>query len=78
MRRCIATVHAAEPKAVINNPVTASASTPVTWNAPESACQQMALFEDIVKAAGKTLNNATFNRGGQSLTHLTIPGGGGI
>ncbi len=78
MKRCVATVQAAEPKAVINNPITASASTPVTWHAPETACQQMALFEDIVKAAGKSLNNATFNRGGQSLTHLTLPGGGGI
>jgi hypothetical protein len=78
MKRCIAIVHAAEPKAVINNPVTATPSTPVTWNAPEGACQQMALFEAIVKAAGKTLNSATFNQGGQSLTHLTIPGGGGV
>ena len=78
MKRCIATVHAAEPKAVINDPVTATASTPVTWNAPETACQQMALFADIVRASGKTLNNATFNRGGQSLGHVTLPGGGGI
>ena len=78
MKRCIATVHAAEPKAVINDPVTATASTPVTWNAPETACQQMALFADIVRASGKTLNNATFNRGGASLTHVTLPGGGGI
>ena len=77
MRHCVATVHAAEPSAVINDPVTATASTPVTWNAPETACQQLALFEDIVKAAGKTLNNATFNRAGQSLTHVTLPGGGG-
>lgn len=78
MKRCVATVHAAEPNAVINNPVTATASTPVTWSAPENVCQELALFEDIAKAAGKTLNNATFNRGGESLTHLTIPGGGGI
>ena len=77
MRRCVATVHAAEPNAVINNPVTATASTPVTWNAPENACQELALFEEIVKAAGKTLNTATFNRGGESLTHITLPGGGG-
>ncbi len=77
MRRCVATVHAAEPKAVINNPVTATASTPVTWDAPENACQVLALFEDVVKAAGKSLNNLTFNRGGQSLTDLTLPGGGG-
>ena len=78
MRRCVATVHAAEPDAVINDPVTAASSTPVTWDAPENACQVMALFEDIVKAAGKTLNNATFNQAGESLTHITIPGGGGI
>ena len=78
MRRCVATVHAAEPKAVINDPITATASTPVTWNAPENACQELALFGDIVKAAGKTLNNTTFNRGGESLTHVTLPGGGGI
>ena len=77
MRHCVATVHAAEPSAVINDPVTATASTPVTWNAPETACQQLALFEDIVKAAGKTLNNATFDRAGESLTHVTLPGGGG-
>jgi len=35
------------------------------------------LFTDIVKAAGKTLTNQTFLKGGQSLTHVTIPGGGG-
>ncbi len=77
MKRCIATVHAAEPKAVINDPVTATASTPVTWNAPENACQVLTLFADITKAAGKTLNNATFDRGGASLTHVTLPGGDG-
>ena len=77
MRRCVAIVRAVEPTAVINDPVTATASTPVTWDAPENACQEMALFEDIVKAAGKTLNNATFNQGGRSLTHITSPGGGG-
>ena len=77
MKRCVATIHAAEPSAVINNPVTATASTPQTWTAPESACQEMALFTDIAKAAGKTLNNATFNKGGESLTHVNIPGGGG-
>ena len=58
--------------------MTATASTPVTWDAPENACQVLALFEDVAKAAGKTLNDATFNQGGQSLTHITIPGGGGV
>ena len=77
MKRCVATIKDAEPTADINNPVTATASTPVTWTAPETACQQVALFSDIAKAAGKTLNNRTFAKGGASLTHVTIPGGGG-
>ncbi len=77
MKRCVATVHKAEPSATINNPVTATASTPVTWTAPQTACTQVALFSDIVKAAGKTLNNQTFAKGGASLTHVTLPGGGG-
>jgi hypothetical protein len=77
MKRCFATVHAAEPAAVINNPVTATASTPVTWTAPQTACVQVALFADIVKAAGKALNNQTLAKGASSLTHVTLPGGGG-
>ncbi len=77
MKRCIATIQAAEPTATINNPVTATASTPVTWTAPQTACVQVALFADIVKAAGKTLNNQTFAHGGASLTHVVLPGGGG-
>jgi hypothetical protein len=77
MKRCVATIQAKEPSATINNPITATASTPVTWTAPQTACVQLALFEDIVKATGKTLNNETFLRGGESLTHVTLPGGGG-
>jgi hypothetical protein len=77
MKKCIAKIQANEPNAPINDPVTATASTPVTWTAPELACSQMALFEDLAKAAGKTLNNQTLQRGAQSLTDVTLPGGGG-
>jgi hypothetical protein len=77
MKRCIATIRAAEPTATIDDPVTGTASTPHTWRAPLTACQQVALFEDVVKAAGRTLDNETFDRGGESLTHVNIPGGGG-
>jgi Periplasmic binding protein len=77
MKRCVATVHAAEPSAVINNPITATASTPVTWTAPQTACVQVALFSALIKAAGKTLNNHTLAHGAASLTHVTLPGGGG-
>jgi hypothetical protein len=78
MKTCVASIHKAEPTAVINNPVTATSSTPVTWTAPEVACQQMALLTDVVKSAGKTLNNQTFTKGAHSLTHVTLPGGGGM
>jgi ABC-type branched-subunit amino acid transport system substrate-binding protein len=77
MKRCVATIQAAEPSATINNPVTATSSTPVTWTAPEVACQQMALFTDFVKAAGKTLNSQTLGKGATSVGTITIPGGGG-
>jgi hypothetical protein len=77
MKKCVATIQKAEPTATINNQATATSSTPVTWTAPETACQELALFTDIVKGAGKTLNNEAFLKGGRSLTHVTIPGGGG-
>jgi ABC-type branched-subunit amino acid transport system substrate-binding protein len=77
MKRCVAAIQTAEPTAKINNPVTATPATPVTWNAPELACQQMALLTDFLKAAGRTLTNKTLARGGASLTDVTIPGGGG-
>jgi hypothetical protein len=77
MKSCVATVKKAEPSASISNPITATASTPVTYTAPVTACQQVALFADLAKAAGKTLNNQTFAKAGASLTHVTIPGGGG-
>jgi ABC-type branched-subunit amino acid transport system substrate-binding protein len=77
MKSCVATVKKAEPGASISNPITATASTPVTYTAPVTACQQVALFTDLAKAAGKNLNNQTFAKAGASLTHVTIPGGGG-
>jgi hypothetical protein len=77
MKHCIATIQAAEPGAPINDPVNATSSTPVTWTAPELACQQMALFSAFAKAAGKTLTNQTLAKGAKSISKVTIPGGGG-
>ncbi|HUE09075.1 MAG TPA: ABC transporter substrate-binding protein [Acidimicrobiales bacterium] len=77
MKRCIASIQAAEPGAPINDPVTATSQTPVTWTAPELACQQMALFSAFVKAAGKTLTNQTLAKGAKSIPRVVIPGGGG-
>jgi hypothetical protein len=77
MKRCIARIQKSEPNAAINNPVTSSSTTSMNWVAPEVACQQMALFSDFARAAGKTLNNQTLSKGASSLGHITIPGGGG-
>ncbi len=77
MKSCVATIKKAFPSDNINSPVTATPTTPVTYTAPEVACQQLALLGDIVKGAGKTLNDKTFLHGGQTLTHVSIPGGGG-
>ncbi len=77
MKKCVATIEKAEPGASISNPVTATASTPVTYTAPETACQQVALFQDLIKAAGKTLTTQSLVKGANTLTHVTIPGGGG-
>ena len=78
MKSCVALVQQAEPNAKINNPITATAKTPNTWVSPSYACQNVALFVAIAKAAGSTLNNATFNQGGESLTNVVIPGFGGV
>ena len=63
MKSCVATIKKAEPGASISNPVTATASTPVTYTAPVTACQQVALFEDLVKAAGQDAEQPVLGQG---------------
>lgn len=77
MKRCVAMIQKAEPNATIGNPITSKSQTETTWVAPETACQYVTLFVDIAKAAGSTLNNSTFLRGGESLANITLPGSGG-
>lgn len=77
MQSCIATIKKAYPTDQINDPVGAPAGTPETWSAPQTACQEVPLLVDILKAAGPTINNTTFNTGGKSLNNITLPGSGG-
>jgi hypothetical protein len=76
MKSCVATIQEALSASIANR-VTATASTPVTYTAPETACQQVALLEELLMAAGMTLTVSSFEKGAQTLTHVTIPGGGG-
>lgn len=45
-----------------------------TWMSVELACTDMALFEDIAKAAGKNLTVSSFNHAGYGLKALRLPG----
>ncbi len=77
MQKCIAKLRAVPGNEKIGNPLTATAKTQPTWDDPEEACEQVPLLVDLLKAAGKTLNNETLAKGADTLTHLTIPGNGG-
>ena len=77
MQKCIDVIRKAYPKDQIGDPLTATPSeqtTDATWGNPELACQQITLLSDLLKAAGKTVNNTTLAKGADTLTHVVIPG----
>ena len=75
---CVRVIKKAYPKDAIASPIGAPATGgTTTWVAPATACQTMALFVDIARAAGKTLNTATFTKAGESLRNVVMPGAGG-
>jgi ABC-type branched-subunit amino acid transport system substrate-binding protein len=76
LKNCVAAVTAAHPSEPVGDPVTAKVGAQSTWTSAWNACAQVYLFADIARAAGKTLNNSTFNTGGESLKNLSIPGSG--
>ena len=45
--------------------------------APESACQNLAMFTKIAGTAGKKLTVASFTKAGYGLRNVTFPGSGG-
>jgi Periplasmic binding protein len=78
MQKCVDIIRKADPSDQIGNPLTASASAPMTWGYPELACQQLGLMTDLLKAAGKTVNPTTLAKGANTLTHVTLPGSEGF
>jgi hypothetical protein len=46
-----------------------------TWTSVEIACTDMALLEDIAKAAGKNLTVSSFVHAGYGLRNVALPGG---
>jgi hypothetical protein len=78
MQSCIHIIKKASPHDAIASPIGAPLTgSTTTWVAPATACQVMALFVDIAKAAGKTLNTATFTKAGELLQNVALPGAGG-
>lgn len=74
---CIRIIKKANPHDSIASPVGSLQTASTTWVAPVTACQTLALFVDIAKAAGKTLNTATFTKAGESLKNVLVPAVGG-
>jgi hypothetical protein len=78
IQKCVAIIHKAYPSDTIT-PYNANATGnhDHTYIAPESACENLALFTAIARAAGKDLTVKTFTRAGEALKNISLPGSGG-
>lgn len=77
VQQCVSVIKKAYPSDTITPPSSTSNSSDHTYIAPESACQDMAMFVKIARAAGKKLTVASFTQAGYSLRNVTFPGSGG-
>jgi hypothetical protein len=83
IQKCVAAVKKAYPSDTITPPVNptspgAGNSTDTTYTSVVEACQYLALFDDIAKAAGKNLTTASFAKAGFALKNADIPGLGAV
>lgn len=76
IQKCVRIIKKAYPSTVIGSPIGAPASAPTTWVSAENTCQDVAVFADIAKAAGKNLTAQTFQKAGYGLRNVSIPGMG--
>ena len=77
IQKCVHIIEKAYPATAIANPIGAAANAPTTWVAAENTCQDLGIFTDIAKAAGKNLTTKTFEQAGYGLRNVSIPGLGG-
>ncbi len=83
IQKCVSAVKKAYPTDTITPPVNptspgAGSSTDTTYTSVVEACQYLALFDDIAKAAGKNLTVASFTKAGFALKNADIPGIGPV
>jgi hypothetical protein len=77
IQNCVKIIRRAYPSDVIGAPpkVITSKSLAVTpYEAPITACQNLAMFATIAKRAGRNLTEASFTRAGEQLHNLILPG----
>jgi branched-chain amino acid transport system substrate-binding protein len=77
IQKCVAIIHKAYPSDKITPYDPNANSSDHSYVSPEGACETLALFEVIAKAAGKDLTVQSFTRAGESLKNFTIPASGG-
>jgi hypothetical protein len=78
IQQCIHTIKKAYPSDAIASPIgqPASDTSDSTYVSPMNACQNVAIFATIAKAAGKNLTVAAFTRAGEGLHGVVFPGVG--
>jgi hypothetical protein len=78
VQECIRTIKKAYPGDAIASPIgqAASDSSDSTYVSAMNACQNVAIFATIAKAAGKNLTVASFTRAGEGLHDVVFPGVG--
>ncbi|HXN61924.1 MAG TPA: hypothetical protein VN886_15865 [Acidimicrobiales bacterium] len=77
VQKCISIIKKAYPTDEIATPSATSNSQDHSYVSAESACQNVAMFAAIAKAAGKNLTVASFTKAGYGLRNVTFPGSGG-
>ena len=73
-QRCVHLIRKAYPSDGIRAYNASLPESEATWMSVEIACTDMALFEDIAKAAGKDLTVSSFVHAGYGLKNLVLPG----
>ncbi len=73
-QRCYQVVHKAYPNDRITPPAEPITGSDQSFYAVQDACDNLALFTDIARGAGKNLTRASFIKAGYALHGVTIPG----
>lgn len=75
IQQCVTIIKKAYPALTISAP---GSATDHSYVAPESACQNLAIFTKIASGAGKNLTVTSFTKAGYGLRNVRFPGSGGL